>query len=144
MISEPVFAQIGSGSYQPKAIPFERYVDKDRFDHLVATADSIIAHAGIGTIATALEHGKPMIVVPRLPEYGEIVSDHQRHTARRYAELGHVMEATDLSALPELLARLATFRPLPRKANVDGIAARIGDFLRMLRSARSELDQDSA
>jgi len=135
-IRDPVFAQIGSGAYEPRSMPFERFVEKARFDELLASADCIVSHAGIGSIATALEHGKPMLVLPRLARHGEVVNDHQVATARRYAELGHVLVAYDESEIPAALERLGGFRPAPRRVDVDGIAARIGRFLRDVQSDR--------
>lgn len=135
-IRAPVFAQIGSGTYQPASMPFERFVDKARFDEILASADCIVSHAGIGSIATALEHGKPMLVLPRLKRYHEVVNDHQVATARRYADLGHVLVAYDEREIPSVLERLSGFRPTPRHVNVDGIAARIGGFLRDAQARR--------
>ncbi len=135
-ITEPVFAQIGSGTYAPRAMPFERFVDKARFDELMASADCIVSHAGVGSIATALEHGKPILVLPRLKRYGEVVSDHQVATARRYAERGYVLVSWVEQEIPAALERLAGFLPAPRHADVDGIAARVGDFLRAVQSGK--------
>ena len=135
-IRDSVFAQIGSGTYQPVAMPFERFVDKARFDDLLASADCIVSHAGIGSIATALKHGKPMLVLPRRRRYGEHVNDHQVATARRYAELGHVLLAEDECDIPAVLERLPAFRPTPRHVDIDGIAVRIGDFIRDVQARR--------
>lgn len=135
-ITEPVFAQIGSGTYSPMAIPFERFIDKARFDELMASADCIVSHAGIGSIASALEHGKPILVLPRLKRYGEVVSDHQVATAYRYSKRGYVLVAWDEQEIPAALERLDGFHPASRNANVDGIATRVGDFLRAVKSDR--------
>lgn len=130
LIRDSVFAQIGAGAYQPTALPFERFVEKVRFEELLASADCIVSHAGIGSIATALEHGKPIVVLPRQRRYGEHVNDHQIATARRYAELGHVLVAFDERQIPAALEQVADFRPRPRRVNVAGIAVRIAGFLR--------------
>lgn len=136
-IHGPVFAQIGAGAYEPRAMRFERFVDKVRFDELLASADCVVSHAGVGSIATALEHGKPILVLPRLRRHGEVVNDHQLETARRYAALGHVLAAYDEHDIPAVLSRLAEFRPTRRHANVEGIAARIGVFLQEMRACRA-------
>ena len=60
---------------------------KECTDRMVA-ADAIIAHAGMGTILTALEMGKPLLVMPRRAELGEHRNDHQLATAMRFADLG--------------------------------------------------------
>ncbi len=56
-------------------------------------ATAIVAHAGMGTILTALEMGKPLLVMPRRAALGEHRNDHQLATASRFAELGRVKVA---------------------------------------------------
>lgn len=131
-IRDQVIAQIGSGSYEPKFIRFERFMEKAPFEEMLQTAHCIVSHAGIGSIATALSHGKPMLVLPRLKQHGEHVNDHQVATARKYAELGHVRVAYDEADIPSLLDGLAHFRPAKRHVNAAGIADRIGKFFETL------------
>lgn len=128
-IHDSVIAQIGSGSYEPKFIRFERFMEKAPFEEMLQTADCIVSHAGIGSIATALSHDKPMLVLPRLKRHGEHVNDHQVATARKYAELGHVQVAYNEADIPDLLADLTHFHPAKRHVNAAGIADRIGKFL---------------
>lgn len=131
-IKDRVFAQIGSGSYEPSAIEFERFMEKSPFEDMLKTANCIVSHAGIGSIATALAHDKPMLVLPRLKRHGEHVNDHQVATARKYAELGHVLVAYDEADIPQLLEKISTFRPAQRTVNALGVARRIDQFLRTL------------
>ncbi len=128
-ITDEVVAQIGSGSYEPKHLRFERFMEKQPFEHLLHTADCIVSHAGIGSIATALAHDKPMLVMPRLKRHGEHVNDHQVATAKKYAELGHVLVAYDADEIVPVLSRLSQFRPAPRVVNTVGVAERVGRFL---------------
>ncbi len=111
-------------------MPFDRFMDKAAFDALLQGADCIISHAGMGTIATALSFGKPLLVLPRQKKFGEHVNDHQVPTARKYGELGHVLVAREASDIAVLLPELRRFRPIPRIVNSKGLAERIGIFLR--------------
>jgi beta-1,4-N-acetylglucosaminyltransferase len=138
-IQDEVHAQIGNGRYTPQAISFDRFLDKPEFDALLQRADCIVSHAGIGSIATALKYDKPMLVFPRLRRCGEIVSDHQVATARKYEQLGHVLVAYTEAEIPEKLAHLHTFRPAPRSVNARGMAERVGTYLQALALAKSEL-----
>jgi len=131
-ITDEIRAQIGTGSYEPKSMPFDRFLDKSQFDTLLHRADAIVSHAGIGSIATALKYGKPMVVVPRLARHGEHVNDHQVATARKYEALGHVVVAYDESQIAERLVGIASFRPSPRAINADGVAQRVARFLHKL------------
>jgi UDP-N-acetylglucosamine transferase subunit ALG13 len=80
----------------------------------MAAADAIVAHAGIGTILTALELGKPVLVMPRRAKFGEHRNDHQLATARRFAELGRVSVAFDETELSARLDELYGVVPQPR------------------------------
>lgn len=50
----------------------------------VQRADVVVAHAGMGSILSALELGKTIIVFPRRFEMGEHRNDHQMATARAF------------------------------------------------------------
>lgn len=58
------FAQIGSGSYEPKHMRFVRFAACEEFGDLVADTDVVISHASIG-IADTLKFGMPRLVLPR-------------------------------------------------------------------------------
>ena len=124
-----IFGQIADGRYEPKHFPSERYVDRARYAGLVEAADVIISHAGIGTISMALQMGKPVAVMPRLKSLGELVDDHQRATAAKFKQMGHVMSFADAAELRSLAPTLKGFVPVPRRPNADGIAREIGSFL---------------
>lgn len=128
-IREPVFAQIGDGRFEPRNMPFERFVDKTRYEQHVRNADTLIGHAGAGTIELALLHGKALLVLPRAKRFGEHVNDHQLATARKFEALGHVMVAYDTAAIAAGVRALAKFRPRPRVADRERMARRVGQFI---------------
>jgi len=78
-------------------MPYEEVVD------VMAKADSVICHAGVGTIMTALKAGHTPVVIPRLAQYGEHVDDHQLDIATRFAERGLVRCVTTETDLALLL-----------------------------------------
>ena len=43
----------------------------------------VVAHAGIGSIVSAAEIGRPIVVLPRRAAFGEHTSDHQVETVSR-------------------------------------------------------------
>ncbi len=129
LITEEIFAQIGLGDYKPKNFKYFEMLDKQQFEDKISQADAIISHAGVGSIITALEKGKPMLVMPRLKQYGELVNDHQSATARKFEELGHVIAAYDAGQLPEKIKQLKMFVPKPRTASPEKVAEKIGQFL---------------
>jgi UDP-N-acetylglucosamine transferase subunit ALG13 len=108
-----VFAQIGPTRLAPRHIEHAGFISPELCSEQMASADAIVAHAGIGTIITALELAKPVLVMPRRAEFGEHRTDHQLGTARRFAELGRVSVAYDEAELPAALDQLCRVLPQP-------------------------------
>lgn len=98
-----VVAQIANGTYVPKFMTWERMIGPEAFRGYVEGCELVVAHAGIGTILSALELGKPVIVLPRKAVYGEHRNDHQLATAERFGARRLVSVAHDESHLVELL-----------------------------------------
>jgi UDP-N-acetylglucosamine transferase subunit ALG13 len=65
----------------------------------------------MGTVLTALEFHKPLLVFPRLARLGETRTDHQAATARYFAERGKLLAAFERADLFSALDRLLEFRP---------------------------------
>lgn len=129
LIKEEVFAQIGESSYRPHNFESVTSLGKKLFDEYVKGSSSIISHAGMGTITMALDHRKPLLVMPRLKEYGEVVNNHQVAIAQRFEELGHILVAYQERDLPEKVKKLKGFVPRPRGNQAKAVAARISEFL---------------
>jgi UDP-N-acetylglucosamine transferase subunit ALG13 len=108
---------------------FDRYLAKPLYDERMAAAASVIGHAGVGTIALALSHRKPLLVLPRLKRYHEVVSDHQVTAARKYETFGYVLAAYDVNEIPAKLQALKTFVPRIREVRPQDLARRIGAYL---------------
>ena len=83
----------------------------------------------MGTITMALEHGKPLLVMPRRKIYGEVVNDHQVDIAKKFDELGHVLVAYEAADLPEKIKQIRTFVPRKREAQPQAVAKRIKYFI---------------
>lgn len=94
-----VFAQIGDGGYTPAAIEWVRFLTPDETACRLQEADLIVAHAGMGTIISALQMKKPIVVFPRRAELGEHRNDHQLATAKRFGERGLVWVVENVSTL---------------------------------------------
>lgn len=125
-----VFAQIGAAGKEPSFISWTRRLTPTDFQSRLAAADVVVAHAGMGTILSALVLGKRVLVFPRRGDLRETRNDHQLATARRFASNGQVAAAeneadlaiqldkmTDIKAperigtfaAPTLLSALSTF-----------------------------------
>jgi beta-1,4-N-acetylglucosaminyltransferase len=69
--------QIANGNYVPVHHHYFRFIDSDLMTEKYHSADSIITHAGLGTVIQLLEMRKNFIVVPNL----ERVDKHQMDIA---------------------------------------------------------------
>lgn len=76
-----VFAQTGEGVYTPRHMDFSSMLTPGEFSQRVRAASLIVAHAGMGTVISAMEAGKPIVVLPRRAADREVTTDHQIHTA---------------------------------------------------------------
>ncbi len=103
-----IFAQIATGEYVPQHIEFTRFVDPSEFKRLVHEAKVIVAHAGMGSIITALELGKPIVVMPRRAHFRETRNDHQVAAAKQFGAQGRIVVALDEQELPEKLEHAMT------------------------------------
>jgi len=94
--------------YVPKNIKVLHLIPHAEFKQHMDDAKLIISHAGMGTIITALEKRKPIIVIPRLLKYHEHRNEHQLATAKKMDELGYVDVAYDED---ELIAKVKDMWP---------------------------------
>lgn len=111
---QDVFAQIGPTSWTPRAMRYERFLEPAAFRRAVSEADAVVAHAGMGSIITALELGKPILVMPRRGELRETRNDHQVATADRFRAQGRIVVAMDEHELPARLDELGAMRASDR------------------------------
>ncbi|MCK4793401.1 MAG: hypothetical protein KAV87_57260 [Desulfobacteraceae bacterium] len=129
LINEEIFAQIGESPYKPRNFDYVDFLDKPFFERWMQKASGIIGHAGMGTITMALDNNKPLLVMPRLKKYDEVVNDHQVAIARRFKELGHILVAYNEHNLAEKIKQLKSFVPRQRKSQPQAVADRIARFI---------------
>jgi UDP-N-acetylglucosamine transferase subunit ALG13 len=134
---EQIVAQIGDSFYCPENFEATPSVEKAVFDQHFNKADSIISHAGMGTITMALDHRKPLLVMPRLKKYGEVVNDHQLAIAKKFEQLGYLLVAYRVEDVPIKMKQLKSFVPQERQPCPDIVAARISTFLNELSQSRN-------
>ena len=131
-----VIAQIAIATYIPKHIRFIDFVSPSQFRELTHEADVLVAHAGMGSIITALELGKPMVVMPRRALFSETRNDHQVAAAKHFGGKGRIVVAQDEQELPEKLDMALAL----------GESARIGPQAspQLIATIRSFLDSRSS
>lgn len=98
-----IFAQIGPSKYKPKNMAFSQFISPTDADDYFKKADLVIAHAGTGSIFTALKYKKPIIIMPRSAELHEHRNDHQIATTKWAKKLPGVWAVDDEKELILLL-----------------------------------------
>lgn len=136
---DDIYAQTGDSRYRVRHIDASPWLDPPQFRTKLEGADAIVAHAGMGTILSALELGKPLLVMPRLARLAETRSDHQIATAREFAARGWLLAAEDETRLPEKLQELASFIPSARIGGraSEGLLGCLRSFTNRVESGRS-------
>jgi UDP-N-acetylglucosamine transferase subunit ALG13 len=103
-----VVAQVGPSRYSPKAIKAFDYLEAKEFREYQQGAHVHIAHAGMGSILTALELGKPIIIMPREHTRGEHRNAHQLATAKRFCDKPGVHVGWDEPDIRKILDSIDT------------------------------------
>ena len=109
----PALAQIGPSDLRPAHLEFVDFTEPEDFTRLVREASVIVAHAGMGSILTALQHGKPIVVMPRRASLRETRNDHQVATAERLRGRPGIHVAMDETELGPILDRLSELEEIP-------------------------------
>ncbi len=109
-----VFAQIGDTDWQPAHIAWCNFLQPPEFTRRFAEAEVVVAHAGMGTILSALQWEKPILVMPRRASFGEQRNEHQLATAHHLSELDKINVAMDEIELRAMLDGLNHLRARPK------------------------------
>jgi len=110
-LGEEVIMQIGSTPYTPQSAQWFRFSTQAEIERLASDAHVVVSHAGAGSILTFLNCGTPLVVMPRLAQYGEVVDDHQMELAEALSHDGIIQVAHDGE---ELLAKISMIDSLPQ------------------------------
>jgi UDP-N-acetylglucosamine transferase subunit ALG13 len=105
----PVFGQLGRlepGSYRPRNFPFEPFISADEFQKRAETCTLMVAHAGMGSIISALTMAKPLLMMARRASLGEHRNEQQLPTAARVAGRVGWHGAEDEAEVGPLIDRL--------------------------------------
>ena len=105
-IQEEIIVQTLRGHYTPKNVRQVDFLPPNEFDELFLKARLVVAHAGMGTIISAMKYNKPIIIFPRIASLGEHRNEHQMATAHQMERMGFVYVAYDEMKLRELMLSL--------------------------------------
>ena len=101
---EEVVMQIGQTSFRPQNAKWFDFTDETGIKEWCGKARVVVTHPAM-SILDAQEQGKPVIVVPRLKKYNEVINDHQLSFARELEKQGKVIAVYDIDSHEEVLRR---------------------------------------
>jgi len=114
-LNDELVVQYGPGQ-PPAASHAEPFMSFDAMLRRFREADTVITHAGVGSIICASREGHVPLVVPRRHELGEHVDDHQVELTRALAQRGRVVAVWDVDALAETVAAAPPRQPASTRA----------------------------
>lgn len=116
-----VLAQIGITEFVPRHMRAVAAYKPAAFATVCEAAQLIVAHAGMGSILTALQYGKPIVVMPRKGILRETRNDHQLAAAQWLRSMTGVFFAEDETALgltiETAMARVMAREPISAQAS---------------------------
>ncbi|SDC44324.1 glycosyltransferase [Niabella drilacis] len=132
-VSEKIVAQLSDTEYNVKNMEVLGFVPPKTFEQLFKKASFIVSHAGMGTILSAFEFEKPIIVFPRLASLRETRNEHQLATVKKLEAMGYINVAYTAEQLESLVLKGASgaLKPLHRIGKVasSGLVDAVREFI---------------
>lgn len=130
-----VLIQRGLSDYEPQHARHVRFVKYDEALELFRTCDFVVGHCGSGTVLNGLRFAKPMILVPRRIDQGELdADDHQMQLARQVETMPGVTLVYDMADLEPAVRRYVEHRP-PGSSPTPARASLIGAIRQFIAGA---------
>ena len=104
-------------------------IPHEDFDRYMQEAEVIVTHSGVNSIISCMKIGKPLIVCPRLHEYGEHVDNHQMEIATLMHDKYDVLVCTEMKELPELIGKAKTHKYKPWISHRKELLNAINDLI---------------
>jgi len=117
-LKEEVVLQIGTTKYVPQHIKRVKvFWGPGEYEEILKSCSLMISHAGLGNAMLARDYRKPLILVPRLTEYGEHIDNHQVQIAKYLESRGFCRAVYDIDKLPEAIRKVQSegLKPMERK-----------------------------
>lgn len=102
-IQTRVIAQVVSTNYRIENMESLGFVPPSQLEGLFREAEFIVCHAGMGSILTAFELGKPVIAFPRMASLHETRNEHQLATVKKLQTFGYLYVAYDKEQLEAIV-----------------------------------------
>ena len=104
-LGEEVVMQIGHTSFRPQTAKWFDFTTEAGIKEWCKKARVVVTQPAMA-ILDAQEQGTPVIVVPRLKRYNEVIDDHQLDFAKHLEREGKVRAVYDVDKLEEALRKI--------------------------------------
>ncbi len=104
---EPMLVQYGTSTITDGPGEWVDFLSFDELAERAGAARVFISHAGVGSIVLARRCGLRPVIMPRRPELGEHVDEHQLELSRRLHRAGLVTVVEDAQELAAAVRRPA-------------------------------------
>ncbi|WP_127555564.1 glycosyltransferase [Saccharospirillum alexandrii] len=131
--SEYIF-QVGASLYLKDVEDYRivKNMSSESYYNAFSKARVVISHAGMGTILSAIEYEKPLLIMPREFRYKEHRNDHQVDTIRHLSALLEGCVVRDPNQLIEKLELGNLSVPTKRKENFKNEKLLIQNLTRVI------------
>lgn len=129
MITDEVFAQIGSSDYAIRNYKYKEFLNRDEFNENLNKCDIVLTHGGTGVIVNAVKMGKRVVAVPRLAKYQEVVDDHQIQLVQAFEKLGMVTACYDCNEIAKAIEEAKCKEVKPYVSNTQTIIDSIDEMI---------------
>ena len=130
-ITDKVIAQIGYSDYLPKRYEYIDFLQGESQEALENDfREKLIAHSGVGSIISAINSNKPVIVYPRLAKYREHIDDHQLEIAYAFSVKNYVLCCGEEDDLLEKIEESRTHHFEKYVSQREKIVGIIDEYLR--------------
>lgn len=122
---QAVFGQIADrheGSYVPRHFEWVPRLSATDYAARLSRTEVIVSHAGMGSIITALQYNKPIVIMPRWAKLLEHRNDHQLATVRWLGDRPGIHVAADETRLGPVLDGVLAGINCPRTTPISSVA----------------------
>ena len=127
IINEEVVAQVGSTKYKSNKMKIIKYMSEEEMLKYIKNSSYIIGHGGVGTIMSAINLGKKIIVVPRLKKYKEHVNDHQLDIVSEFSKLNLIIDGSN--DIEDKVKNINRFKVKKIESNTDNFINFLEDYI---------------
>lgn len=106
VLSEKMFAQIGTSTYKPMNFEYKDFISQEEFIQKINDSDIVVSHGASGSIMKALNAGKKVIAVTRLKRYGEHIDDHQIQNNEAFEANKYVLAVYEMDELEDAFNKI--------------------------------------